>query len=167
MTGFSSIYINGALIKQTKQKKGQKLVQDWLVNGIGRSFGDDSMHYVDELYIFNRALKPVEVQALYEKCIFNRMVIHYGFQKGNNSLLLDQSGLQNDAIPIGGKPLCLVSDSNTDLALKGCSEFGIGLIRMLAKVDAYCVEGFGLDPHLLRFLHALHSAPWDLAMGEV
>ena len=61
------------------------------------------MHYVDELYIFNRALKPVEVQMLYHKCTFNRMVIHYGFQKGNNSLILDQSGLQNDAIPIGGK----------------------------------------------------------------
>ena len=65
------------------------------------------MHYIDELYIFNRALKPIEVQALYHKCTFNRMVIHYGFQKGNNSLILDQSGLQNDAIPIGGKDILI------------------------------------------------------------
>ena len=115
--GLSSIYINGALIKQTKQKKGQKLVQDWLVNGIGRSFGDDSMHYVDELYVFNRALKPVEVQALYDKCTFNRMVIHYGFQKGNNTLMLDQSGLQNDAIPIGGKDESILTIWHTDITL--------------------------------------------------
>ena len=115
--GLSSIYINGQLIKETKQKKGQKLVQDWLVNGIGRSFGDDSMHYVDELYIFNRAIKPAEVRALYDKCTFNRMVIHYGFQKGNNSLILDQSGLQNDAIPIEGQPISCFDISQTGIRI--------------------------------------------------
>ncbi len=102
LTGLSRVYINGALVKQTQQPKGQKLVQDWLANGVGKSFGDDSMHYVDEIYIFNRALQEAEVKAIYDKCSFNRMVIHYGFQKGNNSVINDQSGLENDAILVGG-----------------------------------------------------------------
>ena len=73
------------------------------MNGIGSSFGDDSIHYVDEVYMYDRALTSKEVRSLYNRCIFNRMVLHYGFQKGNKSIMFDQSGLENNGILIGGK----------------------------------------------------------------
>ena len=109
MSGLSKIYINGNLIKETKQSKGQKLVQDWVANGIGKSFGDDTMHYVDEVYLYDKAIRQSEVQRLFLKCRFNKMVIHYGFQKQNKTKILDQSGLENDAVLNGGKIyLCFI-----------------------------------------------------------
>jgi len=39
---------------------------------------------------------------LFNRCSFNRMVLHFGFQKGNKTNISDQSGLENNAILIGG-----------------------------------------------------------------
>ena len=82
---------------------GKKLPQNWLVNGIGADFGDDSMHYVDELLVYDRALNTSEVRSLANRCIFNRMVLHFGFQNGNKTNVNDQSGLDNNGILTGGK----------------------------------------------------------------
>ena len=95
--------MDGEIEEEEQQKKGGKLEKNWLVNGVGSSFGDDSLRYVDELLIYDRALTASEVRTLFNRCVFNRMVLHYGFQKGNDSNLVDQSGLHNDAKLIGGK----------------------------------------------------------------
>lgn len=103
VSGLARIYVNGEIEEEQQQKKGGKLEKNWLVNGVGSSFGDDSLRYVDELLIYDRALSSSEVRTLFNRCVFNRMVLHYGFQKGNASNLIDQSGLHNDAKLIGGK----------------------------------------------------------------
>lgn len=95
--------MNGEIEEEQQQKEGGKLEKSWLVNGVGKTFGDDSLRYVDELLIYDRPLSSSEIRSLYNRCVFNRMVFHYGFQKGNISNLIDQSGLHNDAKLIGGK----------------------------------------------------------------
>lgn len=100
--GLARIYINGNLEQEQQQNRGQKLAKNWLVNGIGSNFGDDSLHYVDEVFIYDRALSNSEIRTLFNRCSFNRMVLHFGFQKGNKTNISDQSGLENNAILIGG-----------------------------------------------------------------
>ena len=67
-------------------------------------FGDDNLIAIDEVYLFSRALSETEVRYLYDDCEFNRMVLHYGFQKINRTagVVFDQSGLNNDAVLKGG-----------------------------------------------------------------
>ena len=103
VTGLARIYINGNLEQEQQQNRGEKLAKNWLVNGIGANFGDDSLHYVDDVIIYDRALTNAEVRMLYNHCTFNRMILHYGFQKGNKTNIADQSGLENNGILIGGK----------------------------------------------------------------
>eukprot|EP00111_Clytia_hemisphaerica_P016329 TCONS_00048354-protein len=100
--GVARIYVNGDLEQEEQQAPIEKLESDWLENGIGSLFGDDSLRYVDEFYIYDRALKSNEVRSLFNRCVFNRMIFHYGFQKGNNSIIYDQSGLENNAIMKSG-----------------------------------------------------------------
>ncbi|XP_047129064.1 uncharacterized protein LOC100201907 isoform X1 [Hydra vulgaris] len=101
-SGLARIYINGELEQEQTQRKGEKLSKDWLVNGIGTGFGDDSLHYADEVLIYDRALTQSEIKMLFNRCTFNRMILHFGFQKGNKTSISDQSGLDNDAILVGG-----------------------------------------------------------------
>ena len=102
-SGLARIYINGDLEQEQQQNRGQRLAKNWLVNGIGSNFGDDSLHYVDEVVIYNRALTNSEIRMLSNRCMFNRMILHFGFQKGNKTNINDQSGLENNGILIDGK----------------------------------------------------------------
>lgn len=122
--GLARIYINGDLEEELQQRKGAKLAKNWLVNGIGSTFGDDSLHYVDEVMIYDRALTNSEVRMLFNRCMFNRMVLHFGFQKGNKTNINDQSGLENNGILIGGERL-----------MKKCENFVFFYIR-----NIYCVS---------------------------
>jgi len=97
--------VNGDLEQEEQQLAGGKLESDWLENGIGSLFGDDSLRYVDEFYIYDRALKSNEVRSLFNRCVFNRMIFHYGFQKGNDTIIIDQSGLENNGILKAGNIL--------------------------------------------------------------
>ena len=97
--------MNGDLTQEQQQRPTGTLETDWLENGIGSLFGDDSLRYVDEFYIYDRALKSSEVRSLFNRCVFNRMVFHYGFQKGNNSIIYDQSGLENNGVMKSGNLL--------------------------------------------------------------
>lgn len=102
--GLARIYVNGDLTQEEQQGPSQTLLEtNWLENGIGSLFGDDSLRYVDEFYIYDRALKSNEVRSLFNRCTFNRMIFHYGFQKGNNSIIFDQSGLENSGVMKSGK----------------------------------------------------------------
>ena len=100
-TGVARIYINGKLVHEQVGKSNSGLPQDFTTSGIGRKFGDKYVAYVDDVYMFNRVVSAAAVRALYDKCQFNRMILHYGFQKVNMSLpssqLEDQSGLGNNA----------------------------------------------------------------------
>ena len=106
--GLARIYVNGDLEQEEQQSVGRKLESDWLENGIGSLFGDDSLRYVDDFFIYDRALKSNEVRALFNRCVFNRMIFHYGFQKGNKTIINDQSGLENTGILKGGTALSFI-----------------------------------------------------------
>lgn len=101
--GLARIYINGVLERESQQFDVARLPQNWLVNGIGSQFGDDSMQLVDELFIYDRALNISEIRTLVNRCVFNRMIFHYGFANGNKTNTNDQSGLENDGILTGGR----------------------------------------------------------------
>lgn len=111
-TGVARIYVNGKLKLEKVGKKNDGLPQDFTSTGIGRKFGDSHVKFLDDVYMFDRVISPEEVTALYKKCEFNRMILHYGFQHWNGTThrLDDQSGLQNNATIKGGKN-CLVSIS--------------------------------------------------------
>ncbi|XP_032221948.2 uncharacterized protein LOC5520919 isoform X2 [Nematostella vectensis] len=98
-TGEARVYLNGQLKLEKIGKKNSGLPQDFTSAGIGRKFGDDHVTFLDDVYMFDRVISPEEVKALYRKCEFNRMVLHYGFQHWNSttSTLEDQSGLHNNA----------------------------------------------------------------------
>ena len=100
-TGTARIYINGKLKQEQHMKNNSGIPQDFTTSGVGRRFGDKYLTYVDDVYIFDRIISATAVKALFEKCEFKRMILHYGFQKVNMSLqsfqLKDQSGLENNA----------------------------------------------------------------------
>jgi hypothetical protein len=104
-TGVARIYVNGKLKLEKVGKKNSGLPQDFTSTGIGRKFGDSHVTFLDDVYMFDRIITPEEVTALYKKCEFNRMILHYGFQHWNGTThrLNDQSGLQNNATLKGGR----------------------------------------------------------------
>ena len=103
--GIARVYVNGKLISETVEKKNQGLPEDFTATGIGQKFGDKFISFLDDVFMFDRVISPAEVRVLYRKCEFNRMVLHFGFQKVNTTTkqLMDQSGLDNNATINGGK----------------------------------------------------------------
>lgn len=103
-TGVTRIYIDGELKIEKINEEEKSLPADFTPAGIGPEFGDRSLMAVDEVYLLSRALSSREVKALYNDCEFNRMVVHYGFQKVNKTtgIVYDQSGQHNDALLQGG-----------------------------------------------------------------
>lgn len=97
--GIARVYVNGKLISETVGKKNQGLPDDFTATGIGEKFGDKFISFLDDVYMFDRVISAAEVKALYRKCEFNRMVLHFGFQKVNTTTrqVMDQSGLDNNA----------------------------------------------------------------------
>lgn len=106
-TGIARIYVNGKLKVEKAGKKNSGLPQDFTSTGIGRKFGDTHVTFLDDVYMFDRVLSTDEVSALYKKCQFNRMILHFGFQhwNGTTEVLSDQSGLQNSGTLKGGMSL--------------------------------------------------------------
>jgi hypothetical protein len=104
-TGITRIYVDGELKTEKVNRRQETIPADFTPAGIGPEFGDENLIAVDEVYMFARALDPREVRTLYDDCEFNRMVLHYGFQKINSTaaLVFDQSGLHNDGRLQGGK----------------------------------------------------------------
>lgn len=103
--GIARVYVNGKLISETVGKKNKGLPDDFTATGIGEKFGDKFISFLDDVYMFDRVISPAEVKVLYRKCEFNRMVLHFGFQKVNTTThqVMDQSGLDNNATLDGGK----------------------------------------------------------------
>ena len=65
--------------------------------GIGKQGGDKHLRgYVDEFYIYNKTLSPVELKSLIESC--KDMVLHLSFEKIQGNTTFDSSGLNNDAV---------------------------------------------------------------------
>ncbi|KAK3749027.1 hypothetical protein QZH41_006228 [Actinostola sp. cb2023] len=106
-SGVARIYVNGKLRVEKVGKKNNGLPQDFTSTGIGRKYGDSHVTFLDDVYMFDRVITPEQVAALYKKCQFNRMILHYGFQHWNEKtrILDDQSGLQNNATLKGGAKL--------------------------------------------------------------
>lgn len=104
-TGITRIYVDGELKTERVNQQEDTIPADFTPAGIRPAFGDDSLIAVDEVYMFATALDPSEVRTLYDNCEFNRMVVHYGFQKINRSsgVVFDQSGLHNNADVYGGR----------------------------------------------------------------
>lgn len=104
-TGITRIYVDGELKTEKVNKRESAIPADFTPAGIGSKFGDDNLIAVDEVYMFAKALGDKEVRALYDDCEFNRMVLHYGFQKINRTagVVFDQSGLNNNAELRGGR----------------------------------------------------------------
>ena len=64
--------------------------------GIGKQGGDKQLRgYVDEFYIYNKTLSPVELKSLIESC--KDMVLRLSFEKIQGNTTFDSSGLNNDA----------------------------------------------------------------------
>lgn len=103
--GIARVYVNGKLISETVGKKNKGLPDDFTATGIGQKFGDKFISFLDDVFMFDRVISPAEVRVLYKKCEFNRMVLHFGFQKVNTTThqVMDQSGLDNNATLDGGK----------------------------------------------------------------
>ena len=103
--GVARVYVNGKLISETVGKKNKGLPDDFTATGIGEKFGDKFISFLDDIYMFDRVITPAEVKILYRKCEFNRMVLHFGFQKVNTTThqVMDQSGLDNNATIDSGK----------------------------------------------------------------
>lgn len=103
--GIARVYVNGKLISETVGKKNKGLPDDFTATGIGEKFGDKFISFLDDVFMFDRVISPAEVKVLYRKCEFNRMVLHFGFQKINTTThqVMDQSGLDNNATLDGGK----------------------------------------------------------------
>ena len=103
--GIARVYVNGKLISETVGKKNKGLPDDFTATGIGQKFGDKFISFLDDVFMFDRVISPAEVRMLYKKCEFNRMVLHFGFQKANTTAhqVMDQSGLENNATLEGGK----------------------------------------------------------------
>ena len=103
--GIARVYVNGKLISETVGKKNKGLPDDFTATGIGEKFGDKFISFLDDVFMFDRVISPAEVKVLYRKCEFNRMVLHFGFQKVNTTThqVMDQSGLDNNATLDGGK----------------------------------------------------------------
>ena len=104
-TGIARVYVNGKLTSETVGKTNKGLPDDFTATGIGQKFGDKFISFLDDVFMFDRVISPAEVRMLYRKCEFNRMVLHFGFQKVNMTThqLMDQSGLDNNATINGGK----------------------------------------------------------------
>lgn len=51
---------------------------------------------IDEFYIFGKALPAAEIQSLSQMCNSHRVVLHFGFEKGQGIYTFDQSGLGNN-----------------------------------------------------------------------
>ena len=102
--GIARVYVNGKLISETVGKKNKGLPDDFTATGIGEKFGDKFISFLDDVFMFDRVISPAEVRVLYRKCEFNRMVLHFGFQKVNTTThqVMDQSGLDNNATLDGG-----------------------------------------------------------------
>ena len=111
-TGVSRVYVDGNLLSERVGRKNKGLPQDFTAAGLGHKFGDEFIAFLDDVYMFDRVISPEEVKVLYKKCEFNRMVLHFGFQRVNTSRptlqLQDQSGLENSASIAGGKPVLLL-----------------------------------------------------------
>ncbi|XP_028410253.1 uncharacterized protein LOC114532854 [Dendronephthya gigantea] len=103
----AEIYINGQLKNSQTSLGGGALSQDWsgkVVIGKLYDMSDSGqwiesqplLGIIDEFYIFGKALPAAEIQSLSQTCNSHRVVLHFGFEKGQGLFTLDQSGLGNN-----------------------------------------------------------------------
>ncbi|XP_022790461.1 uncharacterized protein LOC111329957 isoform X2 [Stylophora pistillata] len=131
--GIARVYVNGKLISETVGKKNKGLPDDFTATGIGQKFGDKFISFLDDVFMFDRVITPAEVKMLYKKCEFNRMVLHYGFQKANVTThqVMDQSGLDNNATLEGG----------AHILNSGCDKCGACLDASNDKMPSVYLDG--------------------------
>lgn len=100
LRGLSQIYIDGKLTKEEKADPGVFLSRDWSKYvGIGEEGGQPSLlGYVDEFYIYNRSMLPIEIQSIIDLCQGEKasLVMHIGFDQKKDNVFVDDSGLNND-----------------------------------------------------------------------
>ncbi|XP_078359064.1 uncharacterized protein LOC144643627 isoform X2 [Oculina patagonica] len=131
--GIARVYVNGKLISETVGKKNKGLPDDFTATGIGQKFGDKFISFLDDVFMFDRVISPAEVRVLYKKCEFNRMVLHFGFQKVNTTThqVMDQSGLENNATLDGG----------AHILTSGCDKCGACLDASNDKMPSVFLDG--------------------------
>ena len=162
-TGITRIYVDGELKTEKVNRRQDSIPADFTPAGIGPEFGDENLIAVDEVYMFARALNPREVRTLYDECEFNRMVLHYGFNKINSSaaLVFDQSGSHNDGQLQGDARVldsgCDKCGSCLDLNAKGNPRLAIQATRFKHKPTKAISIGAWFNLNSTTGTHALFS----------